>query len=108
MPVIAPFEPVISTTANKKISIHCNIKEGTPPFRIEWSKDGQAIRSSEHVRIMGEEEDSVLSIKSTKESDTGNYTCLAKNAFGSDSFTSQLAIQGKSCPDPRDHGHLAN
>ena len=47
---------------------------------------------------MGEEEDSTLSIRSTKESDAGNYTCIAKNAFGSDSFTTRLFIQGK------DHG----
>ena len=59
-------------------------------------KDGNVIQSGDHTKIKGDEEDSTLSIRSTKESDAGNYTCIAKNAFGSDSFTTRLLIQGKN------------
>ena len=63
-------------------------------------KDGNLIQSGDHTKIKGDEEDSTLSIRSTKESDAGNYTCIAKNAFGSDSFTARLLIQGKDGANP--------
>lgn len=46
------------------------------------------------MKITGDQEDSNLIIKSIKEEDAGNYTCMAKNLFGADSFTTKLAIQG--------------
>ena len=93
-PVISRSDPVLSTTVNKKILIPCNIEEGTPPFNFEWLKDGVSIQSNENIKIRAEE-DSTLSIKSTKESDAGNYTCIARDAHGSASFTTQLIIQGE-------------
>lgn len=82
--------------AEEKVGILCIITKGTPPFRIEWTKNGNVIQSDENIKIKKDEEDSVLTIKSSKESDAGNYTCSVKNAFGSDSSTSQVLIRGKA------------
>ena len=60
-------------------------------------KDENPIQPGDHTKIKGDQEDSTLSIRSTREFDAGNYTCIAKNAFGSDSFTTRLVIQGKIC-----------
>lgn len=95
LPIIAPSDPIIRTKTSEKIVIHCTIKKGTGPFKIDWMKDGIFVASNDNIRISGDEEISNLIIKSTEEADTGNYTCVAKNAFGSDSFTSQLVIEGR-------------
>ena len=80
---------------NAKVLILCTMNQGAPPFSIEWMKDGKLLQSDDHIKIHQVEEYSTLSIKSTKESDAGNYTCHAKNSYGSDSFTTRLVIQGK-------------
>ena len=37
---------------------------------------------------------SILNIKKVTSDDSGNYTCEVKNAFGEDTFTSQLIVRG--------------
>ena len=86
----------MTTKIEEKIAIFCVIRKGTPPFKIEWSKDGNLIQSDDRVKIKKDEEESNLVIKSSKESDAGNYTCTAKNAFGTDSSTTQVLIRGKA------------
>ena len=93
--MISPLEQVLTARNQEKITILCTVKKGTPPFKIEWLKDDIAIQSNENVKIKGDEEDSTLSIKSTRESDAGNYTCVARNAYGSHSFTTKLVVQGR-------------
>ena len=58
-------------------------------------KDGKLLQSDDHTKIHQDEEYSTLSIKWTREADAGNYTCHAKNPHGSDSFSTQLVVQGK-------------
>lgn len=41
-------------------------KQVTPPFTIEWMKAGDLVQSSDHTKIKGEEQDSALSIKATR------------------------------------------
>ena len=86
----------MSTNINQKISITCTINEGTRPIKIEWMKDGIVLQSNDNLKIVGDDEDSVLSIRSTKDADAGNYTCIAKNAFGSDFYTAQVVVRGES------------
>lgn len=94
-PKIAPLEQIVTASKGEKIIILCTIKRGTPPFKIEWIKDNNVLQPNENIKFKGDEEDSNLIIKSTRETDSGNYTCIAKNAFGSDTFTTQVFIRGK-------------
>ena len=95
-PTIKPFEALLTVKMGEKVSVLCGINSGTPPFKIEWIKEGQVLRPDDNVKIKGDEEDSALIIKAARESDAGNYSCSAKNAFGSDWFTTQIVIKGKS------------
>ena len=86
----------MSANANQKISIHCTIDQGTRPIKIEWMKDGVLIQSNDNLKIVGDDEDSTLSIRFAKDVDAGNYTCVAKNSFGSDFYTAQVVVKGES------------
>lgn len=59
-------------------------------------KNGHTLPPDENIRFKGDEEDSTLIIKAARVSDAGNYTCSVKNAFGSDSFATQIVIKGKT------------
>ena len=63
---------------------------------FEWSKNGQPIRPGPDVkyRIENSKKFSTLSIEKVERSDTGNYSCLAKNGVGSDSQNVQLNVKG--------------
>lgn len=51
------------------------------------------------VSIINAEELSAIAFKEVTASDGGNYTCVAVNSFGTDSFTARLAVRCKSRPD---------
>lgn len=38
-----------------------------------------------------------LVIRTVKAEDSGNYTCVASNSFGSDKIVLNLQVQGKKC-----------
>ena len=76
--------------------IFCSAEEGSEPFFFEWTKNGQLIRSGPDVkyRIENSEMSSTLSIKSVERHDAGNYSCLVKNAVGTDSKLVSLTVKG--------------
>ncbi len=72
----------------------CAISKGSLPLFFEWTKDNEII-SDDHVKIASHNErSSTLSIEKVRSSDSGNYSCNVKNAFGSDSQTIMLIIKG--------------
>nr|XP_054924920.1 hemicentin-2-like [Dermacentor andersoni] len=77
-----------------EIIVGCAVKKGTSgPYRIAWQKDGTDIDSDGRLSVFGQSKTSAaLRITGVQPEDVGNYTCVAKNSFGSDSFTAQLVI----------------
>lgn len=72
----------------------CAANAGSQPLTFEWRIEGQAIKSSERHVIDDSEQHSLLSIKKVQLAEAGNYTCVVKNAFGSDSYTFSLQVKG--------------
>lgn len=74
----------------------CSIEKGTEPYSFEWSKNGIAIRQSPDVkyRIENLKILSVMTIEKVARSDAGNYSCLVKNAVGSDGQSVLLNVKG--------------
>ncbi|KAH7976679.1 hypothetical protein HPB52_018024 [Rhipicephalus sanguineus] len=72
----------------------CVVKNGSPgPHSISWQKDGSEIESGERVSVSGQSKTSAaLRIAAVRPEDVGNYTCVARNSFGSDSFTAPLVV----------------
>ena len=53
------------------------------------------VKQSNEIQInsLGNKQ-SILSIEKVTSNDSGNYTCEVKNAFGEDTFISQLIVRG--------------
>lgn len=73
----------------------CSVSKGDRPISITWSFYGEALSSDMGVttQMLGDTTN-FLSIPSVGPSNQGNYTCIAKNNAGIDTYTSQLVVYG--------------
>lgn len=80
-----------------EILVGCVVKRGTlGPYHISWQKDGADVQSTDRVSVTAQSKNSVaLRITAVRPEDVSNYTCLATNSIGSDSFTAPLVVHGK-------------
>ncbi|XP_022658535.1 protein turtle-like [Varroa jacobsoni] len=66
--------------------------DGTPAPQLTWEKEGQLVEvgADKHVSIS----DTELKIGSLRQTDVGEYVCVAKNSQGSVSASSKVIIAG--------------
>lgn len=95
-PKILPFSfGSAPSNAGNPVQVGCTVMEGDKPLRISWSFYGEELSSNMGVSTMPVGDSmNVLIIPSVVPSNRGNYTCVAKNSAGNDSFTSQLLVNG--------------
>lgn len=78
------------------IRLKCQAK-GDPEPKIEWQKNEEVItkdfkRTHGEAKINGK---GVLSMEDLVPSDSGNYTCIVFNEYGSINFTTKLEVNGE-------------
>ncbi|XP_072140442.1 cell adhesion molecule DSCAML1-like [Dermacentor andersoni] len=91
------FPPEIAL--GEEVIVLCSVKTGSPAdsYSITWQKDGRGIVKTDRVSTSSQTKGSAtLLIASLEPEDVGNYTCTASNAFGSDSFTAPLVVNGNA------------
>lgn len=72
----------------------CSVRSGTPPISFSWLKDGNAVGSVQGVRIAHIDDfQDQLQIESLSVKHVGNYTCNAKNLYGSDRMVVQVVMK---------------
>ncbi|XP_060923660.1 ADAMTS-like protein 1 [Limanda limanda] len=76
------------TNATRSLTILCPV-EGSPPPKINWTKDGALLQFTDRV---SRDSSGGLHILQPRVSDRGQYKCTAANMHGSDSETSQLLV----------------
>ncbi len=83
-------------TEGSFFQLFCTAEEGSLPLFFEWSKNGQSLKANPDVNYKIENFDrySTFSIAKINRKDTGNYTCLVRNAFGTYSQNVYLAVKG--------------
>lgn len=97
-PKILPFSfGDTPSSAGNSVQVACTVTEGDKPLRISWNFYGEELSSDMGVSTMAVGDSmNALFISSVAPSNRGNYTCVAKNIAGYDSYTSQLFVNGIS------------
>jgi len=78
--------------------ISCHILEGDLPVTFRWERNGQPLSEQSlgaSTRRLDEYSTSLI-IEHITSSHSGNYTCVAQNVAGSESFTVPLTVNGIS------------
>ena len=86
----------INQTEGSKSQIFCAVQSGSSPLFFQWYKNDEILvsNSGSNFRIDTSEEYSNLIITKVQRSDSANYTCVVRNAFGSDSQSVRLNVRG--------------
>ncbi len=94
-PKLIPL-PSSSQTENSSFRLMCHTFAGTKPVFYQWTKNGQTLANSPQsdYKIEIHEDHSQFVIKSVDRNDSGNYSCIARNAFGTDSQSALLIVKG--------------
>ena len=96
VPRLGPVVTNQQVDLNLSFQIFCAVRQGVQPFFFEWSKNGQPLKSKPGVNweIENSKDISIFKIVKISKDDAGNYSCLVKNIYGSDSINVMLSVKG--------------
>ncbi|CAL1272285.1 unnamed protein product [Larinioides sclopetarius] len=80
---------VVYVKVGESVSLPCEA-EGTPPPNLIWYKDNMPLEESRTVQILPTE----LRINNLRQTDIGDYTCMARNKQGTVTATSKVIVAG--------------
>ena len=85
-----------AVTEGFSFRLFCHSSGGTKPLFFQWNKNGQTLVNSQEseYKIENNEDYSLFTIKSVDRSDSGNYSCIVRNAFGTDIQSVLLTVKG--------------
>ncbi len=95
-PKLGPYLSHKNQTEGSYFQLFCTVQEGSLPLFFEWSNNGHSIKANPDVnyKIDNFERSSTLTIPKINRKDTGNYTCIVRNAYGTDSQNVLLTVKG--------------
>ncbi|XP_035232053.1 Down syndrome cell adhesion molecule-like protein Dscam2 [Stegodyphus dumicola] len=91
-PVVASFAFPSALREGERGSATCTIRSGDRPLEFQWLKNGEELKETSNVEIQSIKDTSILLIESVTSESSGNYTCIVKNAYGTDRFTASLYV----------------
>jgi hypothetical protein len=84
-----------AVNAGDMTAVQCTVVKGDSPIHIVWLFNGTELNSGDGVTVMKSGTRlSSLSIESVKADNSGEYTCLARNAAGASNYTAHLHVNG--------------
>lgn len=72
----------------------CSVISGAEPIFFTYHFNGRPISESSDIKIESSAKFSFLTLQHIKQSDSGSYTCQAKNQYGLNSVTWNLFVNG--------------
>lgn len=93
-PVLNPLVIPPSLALGDITELYCTVKRGTLPIDFKWMHNGKEVNSHHKYKISNSKTNTYFSIGEIQAFDIGNYTCIASNAYGQDSKTGSVIIEG--------------
>ncbi|CAN8018335.1 unnamed protein product, partial [Ixodes persulcatus] len=93
VPKLQPFNFPPTVKPGSRVSAMCSITSGGSQVTLSWLKDGKDISNVKNVVVDTKRGASLIFVEPVEISNAGNYTCIAKNREGFDSFTAFLDVQ---------------
>lgn len=81
------------------VSVTCLTIGGAGPFVFSWRKDNMELSPSQNIpqiNIQNSDVVSVLILNGVTINSDGNYSCTARNSYGSSTHSSTLKVKGKT------------
>ncbi|XP_007895543.2 myopalladin isoform X1 [Callorhinchus milii] len=78
-----------------RVQLDCTVT-GIPTPEVRWYCEGKELQNSPDLHIVRDSDRYSLIISEAFEEDTGRYTCLASNIYGSDATSAEIYIEGVS------------
>ena len=94
-PVIYDLHGSDKLFEGKKFFLTCQLNSGKQPVSFTWYHSDEPVKPSENIAIHTNEDSSQLVIKEMGLADSGKYVCQVENAYGSDSRSVDLKLNGK-------------
>lgn len=93
-PEITQFRMPDDLSEGKRLTLMCSVSAGTPPITFSWHKDGSPIGNVPNIRVVHVDEyQDNLQIEKLTTDHIGNYTCNAKNLYGSDHLIMRVIMR---------------
>ena len=83
----------LSLVSNISYVLQCITTSGSKPLKFSWTHNNRQI-SSNLVHVENRDSSSFLSFDNLSSRDSGVYSCQVRNAFGSDTISTNLLIKG--------------
>lgn len=95
-PRIGPIKIPEDLEEGQRLLIVCGILKGAQPIAFSWRKNSAPVLPSDDIKISHNEDyQETLQILKVGPNHVGNYTCHARNAFGSDQMSVQVILKFK-------------
>ena len=96
VPKLTPLHSPRTQSEGSSFGVFCVLDEGSLPVFFEWTKNGQTIKPGPDVnyKVENSKKLSSLTIDEIMRSDSGNYSCVVRNAIGSDIQSLLLNVKG--------------
>lgn len=93
-PVLNPLSVPPNIAIGDITEIFCTAKRGSQPIEFKWLHNGKEVSHNSKYKITNIKTSSHFYIGEIQTEDIGNFTCVASNAFGMDSKTENVFMEG--------------
>lgn len=94
-PIITKPIDAISSKAGQEVILEAKF-EGSPPFKVEWYRNGTEIVTNEDFNVENDQTKSILKIKKTKKTTTGKFEIKVTNSKGEARSSGTVTIRKDS------------